>query len=38
MRILIVVDQQFDPFYVRGHAESIAHALAKLIRAGRILP
>lgn len=28
------LDQQFNPFYVRSHAPSIAHALARKIRAG----
>ena len=32
------LDQQFNPFYVRSHAECIAHALARRIRAGEYAP
>ncbi len=32
------LDQQFDPFYVRRHADSISHALASRIRAGKYSP
>ena len=28
------LDQQFDPFYVRSHSESIAHAVTKKIKSG----
>ena len=32
------LDQQFNPFYVRSHTESIAHALAKKIRGDEYQP
>jgi RNA-directed DNA polymerase len=32
------LDQQFNPFYVRAHAKSIAHALASKIRPGDYEP
>jgi retron-type reverse transcriptase len=32
------LDQQFNPFYVRSHAASIAHGLASRIRAGEYSP
>jgi len=32
------LDQQFNPFYVRSHAESIAHALTAKIKAGDYEP